>query len=56
MIANCPTDEQLLDFSLGRLAEEQSDELFHHVSDCEKCQGFLDGKDPVDDTLVNRLR
>ncbi len=56
MIANCPTDEQLLDFSLGRLAEEHSDELFHHVADCDRCQEFLVEHDASDDTLIDHLK
>lgn len=56
MIANCPTDEQLLDFSLGRLAEEHSDELFHHVADCDRCQEVLVEHDAGDDTLIDHLQ
>ncbi|MGI9516550.1 MAG: protein kinase domain-containing protein [Pirellulaceae bacterium] len=56
MIANCPTDEQLLDFSLGRLAEQQSDELFNHVTDCDRCQEVLVEHDASGDTLVDHLQ
>ena len=55
MIATCPTEHRLQQFSLGRLNEEQSDLLFSHVSDCPDCQQRL-GDDASEDTLVNRLK
>ncbi len=55
MIATCPNEQRLREFSLGRLNEEQSDLVFTHLSDCNDCQELLASGD-VNDTLTGQLR
>ena len=55
MIATCPNEQRLREFSLGRLNEEQSDQVFTHLSDCHDCQELLASGD-VNDTLTGQLR
>lgn len=55
MIATCPSDQRLRDYSIGKLDDEQSDLLFNHISGCDSCQKTLEQPN-VDDTLIAELR
>lgn len=55
-LATCPPNEQLLALSLGRLPEDQSDELLQHLRECDACQAELATSDAGEDTLVAQLR
>src|SRR5580704_15649904 len=37
----CPSRENLAAFALGKLPEDQSNELAEHASDCPECQDQL---------------
>ncbi len=52
----CPTANQLKALSLGQLPEDQSDDLFMHVSTCESCQSELETVGDGEDSLISSLR
>src|SRR6056297_2387302 len=53
---SCPSAEQLREFSLGRLPEPQSDELFEHLRNCETCKSELETVSDEEDSLIASLR
>ncbi|MCA9139107.1 MAG: protein kinase [Planctomycetales bacterium] len=52
----CPTADRLRAFSLGRLPEDENDELFEHLRDCSNCQAELETVDDDEDSLIRDLR
>lgn len=54
--APCPPADRLQDLALGRLSDEQSDQLFAHVRDCDACRSGLDEIQDGEDSLVAVLR
>ncbi len=52
----CPPTEQLKALSLGQLSDEQSDDLYHHVRDCDSCQAELETVSDQEDSLIVDLR
>jgi serine/threonine protein kinase/multidrug efflux pump subunit AcrA (membrane-fusion protein) len=54
--ATCPNRETLLQYSSGKLPDEQSDELARHLESCPDCQATIVTLEDVDDTLIGRLR
>ncbi len=52
----CPDKNRLESFSLGRLAEEDSDQLMIHLQDCSTCQLNLETIDSSEDTFIGKLR
>ena len=54
----CPSTGQLRAYTLGELPEEQSNELFLHVQDCDHCRTELETVDDADaeDSLIASLR
>ncbi|KAA5544515.1 protein kinase [Roseiconus nitratireducens] len=51
----CPSADQLKAFTLGCLSEEDSDVLFQHLRDCERCKAELETVDS-EDSFVHGLR
>ena len=56
ILEQCPTLDELHALSLGKLSEEQSEEILGHLPDCEACQAGLATASSVDDTLAGHLR
>lgn len=55
-VTACPSVEQLRALSLGQLPDEQSDDLFAHIHNCEACSAELDSVNDQDDSLIADLR
>ncbi len=53
---NCPTNDQLLAYTTGRLDEQTSTVLAEHIRDCETCRTRLSTIDDSQDSLLARLR
>lgn len=52
----CPTADRLIAYSLGRLPEDENDELFEHLKHCDSCQSELETVDDAEDSLISELR
>lgn len=52
----CPTNHQLNAFSLGQLSNDDSDALFQHISDCDRCRSELETVEDARDSLIVSLR
>ncbi|MHC4180291.1 MAG: serine/threonine-protein kinase, partial [Planctomycetota bacterium] len=52
----CPSRDELFDYVVGRLSDEDSDGVSEHLELCESCQAGLATFDDADDTLVAQLR
>ncbi len=52
----CPTNNQLKALSLGQLPEEQSDDLFAHIRNCDSCKSELETVGDSEDSLIASLR
>ncbi len=52
----CPTQDRLKSFYRGEIADEQSDELVSHLSECSDCQASLNQSDDGQDWLIEQLR
>ena len=52
----CPTNHQLNAFSLGQLSNDDSDALFQHISDCDRCRSELETVEDARDSLIISLR
>ena len=55
-VAGCPPRELLLQYSIGMLSDDQSDELAGHVDSCPDCQATILTLEDAEDTLIGRLR
>ncbi|MGA2062793.1 MAG: protein kinase, partial [Thermoguttaceae bacterium] len=53
---SCPSRETLLQYSIGMLSNEQSDELAGHLESCPDCQATITTLEDAEDTLIGRLR
>ena len=53
---SCPTRDELLDYLLGRLPDDVSDQIGSHLDQCPTCQEAVETLDQVSDTLLDRLR
>ena len=53
---NCPSRESLLQFSIGNLSEELSNELAEHLDSCSDCQSTIMNLEDAEDTVIVRLR
>jgi serine/threonine protein kinase/Tol biopolymer transport system component len=51
----CPPRDQLVDFAIGTLPEEDADWVIDHLGSCDKCQAALDTIDQAGDTLISKL-
>ncbi len=56
ILEKCPSIDELRALSLGKLSEEQSDEILGHLPDCKACQAELATASSVEDTLAGHLR
>ena len=57
MVASqCPSREQLLAFSLGKLPDESLDAISAHLDCCPACESLAATLDQVSDTLISELR
>jgi serine/threonine protein kinase len=56
MSVNCPSRQTLLQFSIGLLPDEQSDELADHLGSCPDCQATILTLEDAEDTLIGHLR
>ena len=54
--AACPAREVLLQYSIGTLSDEQSDDLARHLDSCPDCQATIITLEDAEDTLIGRLR
>ncbi len=52
----CPSRETLLQYSIGMLSDEQSDQLAGHLESCPDCQATIVTLEDAEDTLIGRLR
>jgi serine/threonine protein kinase len=52
----CPTNHQLKAFTLGQLPNDDSDALFQHISDCDRCRSELETVEDARDSLIVSLR
>jgi RND family efflux transporter MFP subunit len=55
-VATCPSREELIEYAVGKLADEAADTVASHLDDCPSCQAELAALPEPDDTLVARLR
>ncbi len=55
-VTACPSVEQLRALSLGQLPDDQSDDLFAHIHNCNACTAELDSVNDQDDSLIADLR
>ena len=53
---SCPSRETLLQYSVGMLSNEQSDQLAGHLESCPDCQATIVTLEDAEDTLIGRLR
>ena len=53
---SCPSRDTLLQFSIGMLTDQQSDELAGHLDSCPDCQATILTLEDAEDTLIGRLR
>jgi serine/threonine protein kinase len=56
MIATCPTSDRLQDYVLGKLPEQESDELYGHLAGCDCCQQKLEASDSQNDSFVGQFK
>lgn len=54
--SNCPTGDELLALSVGKLPEERSEVIFEHLEYCTACQETLETMPEPEDTLLQALR
>lgn len=52
----CPAPDLLKSFYRGEIADEQSDQLVSHLSECSDCQASLNSSDDGQDWLIAQLR
>ncbi|GAB5402966.1 MAG: hypothetical protein Aurels2KO_11970 [Aureliella sp.] len=52
----CPTPRDLKALTLGQLSDEDSDQLFQHLSGCETCSSELETVEDTEDSLIASLR
>ncbi|MCA9167006.1 MAG: serine/threonine protein kinase [Planctomycetales bacterium] len=52
----CPSNDELLDFLLGKSDAEAGETIAQHASDCAACRAVLDGLDESTDDVVTALR
>ncbi|QDU96148.1 serine/threonine protein kinase [Lignipirellula cremea] len=55
MPADCPSDQQLLDFCLGNCNVEMLDRVAEHLEACQLCEQRLQQLEEVPDGLLDRL-
>jgi RND family efflux transporter MFP subunit len=53
---SCPSRETLLQYSIGLLSNQQSDDLAGHLESCPDCQATITTLEDAEDTLIGRLR
>ncbi len=56
MAPDCPAPQELSDFALGKLPEDRSESVAHHLEECPPCQATLTSLDSASDTLVSELQ
>lgn len=56
LATECPTNHQLNAFSLGQLSNDDSDALFQHISECDRCRSELETVEDARDSLIVSLR
>ena len=56
LVATCPSREELVDYAVGKLSDEDADALAAHLDGCPSCQAELAALPEADDSLVGRLR
>jgi RND family efflux transporter MFP subunit len=54
--AGCPNRRTLLQYSIGVLPDDQSDDLSGHIDSCADCQATILTLEDAEDTLINGLR
>ena len=54
--AGCPSRDTLAAHMLGRLSDQQSREIAHHLGRCPRCEAVADEVEGVQDALVGLLR
>ncbi len=54
--SSCPSRETLLQYSIGMLSNQQSDDLAGHLESCPDCQATITTLEDAEDTLIGRLR
>jgi len=54
--ADCPSRQTLAEYAIGRLPDEQSDELAGHLDSCPDCQATILSLEDAEDTFIGRLR
>ena len=52
----CPTADELKNYTLGRLSEQDWAAIAEHLESCRQCQAAIATVDDVADTLVTQLR
>ena len=52
----CPTADDLKNYTLGRLSEQDWAAIAEHLESCRQCQAAIATVDDVADTLVTQLR
>ncbi len=56
ILTNCPSDQELSAFSVGKLSQVRYDRIAEHVATCGDCVARLTRLDDTSDTLVSELR
>ena len=52
----CPTQQELSDFDVGRIAVKRCEEISQHLDQCADCAALLESLDENHDELLDRLR
>src|SRR5437773_12427405 len=54
-LTDCPTDEELAAFVIGRVSTQSLARIEHHVESCQRCQESLAHFDVGSDDLLSQL-
>ena len=55
-IADCPDREQLSEFLLGKLPENDASDVIEHIEDCPQCEDTVQALETEIDPLVAALQ
>ena len=51
-----PSPDKLADYLLGKLPEDQADEIIAHLEDCPACDDTMQSLQPTPDTVIEKLQ
>ncbi len=54
--AKCPSRDELFDYAVGALSEDDAESMVSHLTECPDCEATLLSLDEAEDTLMGHLR